>query len=329
MTKLTIPWLHRFAFFLSCLTVLLLAAGALVTGTGSGLAVPDWPLSFGQFFPPMFGGVLFEHGHRIIAGTVGIFTVCLAFVFWLSEPRPGVRALAIAAVGIVFCQAALGGLTVIFRLPTVVSVSHACLAQIFFSITVVLALVTSSTWKKPTVLLATEENALLPLPALCVLVNIVFFLQLIAGALMRHTHSGLAIPDFPLAFGHLVPRVFTLPIAIHFAHRLGAILVVTLVTWLTIRIYTRQSHQLDLVANAGALVGLVLFQLMLGAFIIWLRRPIPITTIHLIVGALSLASSVALTAQVFRLAGWRPFSSWGLSATFTSVSDNTAVKGVT
>lgn len=295
------PWLHRFAFFTSGMTVLLLAAGALVTGTGSGLAVPDWPLSFGQFFPPMVGGVLFEHGHRMVAGTVAILTFLLAGYFWMREPRGWVRGLALCAVGAVLMQATLGGITVLFKLPKMVSVSHACLAQLFFSITTVLVMVTSPAWKKTPQPLAAEEGVLVPLPALCVLVNVAFFLQLLMGAVMRHSHAGLAIPDFPLSFGKLVPPEFPFPVAIHFAHRMGAFTLIGLVTWLTVRVYTRQPSQLGLIATVGALSALVASQLLIGAFVIWTRRPIPLTTFHLVVGAMCLATSFLLTAQVLRL----------------------------
>jgi heme A synthase len=67
--------LHVFAMLLAGSTLTLIFVGGLVTSTGSGLAVPDWPLSFGQFFPRMVGGVFYEHGHRMVAATVGALTV--------------------------------------------------------------------------------------------------------------------------------------------------------------------------------------------------------------------------------------------------------------
>ena len=139
-------WLHRYAMLTAFCTFLLVIAGGLVTSTGSGLAVPDWPLSYGMFFPPLVGGILYEHGHRMIAGAVGIMTMLLAAWMWRSEPRRWARRLAAAAVLVVLAQAGLGGLTVIFLLPTAISVAHAGLAMGFFSITCALALVTSSSW---------------------------------------------------------------------------------------------------------------------------------------------------------------------------------------
>ncbi len=122
---------HRYAVLVAAATLLLIFAGGLVTSTGSGLAVPDWPLSFGQLFPPMEGGVLFEHGHRMVAAFVGLLTVVLAVWAWILGVRPAIRWLATAAVFLVVIQGVLGGITVLYRLPLWVSVAHACLAQTF------------------------------------------------------------------------------------------------------------------------------------------------------------------------------------------------------
>ena len=77
--------LHRFALLTAAVTFVLIFVGGLVTTTGSGLAVPDWPLSFGQVFPPMVGGVLYEHGHRLTAALVGVLTTVLAIWIWVRE----------------------------------------------------------------------------------------------------------------------------------------------------------------------------------------------------------------------------------------------------
>src|SRR5215831_13774760 len=96
--------LHRFALATAGATLVLLFLGGLVTSTGSGLAVPDWPLSFGQVFPAMVGGVLFEHGHRLAASTVGFLTLILSIWTVASETRPGVRVLGIAMLVAVILQ---------------------------------------------------------------------------------------------------------------------------------------------------------------------------------------------------------------------------------
>src|ERR1700675_2626694 len=143
--------LHRFATFVAACTVLLILAGSLVTSHGAGLSVPDWPTSYGWnmfTFPPSMwvANILYEHGHRLIASTVGFLTIVLAAWLWLAEPRCWLRWLGVAALGGVIAQGVLGGLTVIFFLPASISTAHAGLAEIFFCTTVSIALFTSPQW---------------------------------------------------------------------------------------------------------------------------------------------------------------------------------------
>ena len=114
--------LHRFAQFVVGCTVLLVLAGSLVTSTGSGLAVPDWPTSYGWnmfTFPPSkwVGGIFYEHGHRLIASTVGFLTIILAAWLWRADPRRWMKRLGVVALGAVIVQGVLGGITVLFFLP--------------------------------------------------------------------------------------------------------------------------------------------------------------------------------------------------------------------
>jgi len=293
-------WFHRYCLFLAGATIVLLAAGALVTGTGSGLAVPDWPLSFGQFFPPMIGGVLYEHGHRLIAGGVAALTVGLVLLARVWEPRAWVRRVAGAALGVVLLQATLGGMTVLLKLPPAVSVSHACLAQIFFTLICLTALVTAPSWRAPVVLLddCSELRALRPW---CLALNALLFTQLVFGAMTRHLKAGLAIPDFPLVFGGVFPPELTLAIGVHYTHRAGAFLIVALVASIAIRCLRRHFGHMGLTTTVGGLCGLLAVQFMMGGMVVWLKRPIPLTTAHLVIGAGCLAVSALLTAQVFRL----------------------------
>lgn len=291
-------WVGRTTLFTALSTVVLLAAGALVTGTGSGLAVPDWPLSFGQFFPPMVGGVFYEHGHRLIAGFVALLTVVQLFVVLRFEDRLWVKKLAFLAVALVLTQATLGGLTVLFLLPKAVSIAHACLAQTYFCNAIILMTVTSASWK--TSYSCKPDQSWFPLRWLSLLVVVGFFIQLLFGATMRHFGAGLAIPDFPLSFGKWIPAQWTFPVAIHFSHRMGAFLMVGFVAALVARVYRLYWNQFALLLYAGALMGFVWMQVMLGAMVIWLRRPISLTTIHLVLGAICLASAVTLTLQLFK-----------------------------
>src|SRR4051812_3304147 len=137
------PWRHRFSLLLVASTLVLIFVGGLVTSTGSGLSVPDWPLSYGMVMPPMVGGVFYEHGHRMVASAIGFLTLVLAIWTARRERRATLRRLAWAALGAVIAQGVLGGLPVMFLLPTPISVTPPCLAQAFFCMTIALAYLTS------------------------------------------------------------------------------------------------------------------------------------------------------------------------------------------
>jgi cytochrome c oxidase assembly protein subunit 15 len=272
-------WRHRFAVLTCACTLALIFIGGLVTSTGSGLAVPDWPLSYGMLMPPMVGGVFYEHGHRLAAATVGFLTLILALWTWRKEPRRAVRRLAWAALGVVILQGLLGGITVILLLPTAVSVLHACLAQAFFCLTVALAYATSREWLAagPP---AEDAAGLRPLSAVA---TALVFVQLLLGALMRHTGAGLAIPDFPLAFGRLLPPLEHTPVIVHFAHRLGA--VVALTGLLALFAAARRSRDPRFVRPAAALLILAGVQVALGATAVLTGKAVVPTTAHVAAGA--------------------------------------------
>src|SRR5216117_3362962 len=110
-------WAYRFCAALAGCTLFLIFVGGLVTSTESGLSVPDWPLSYGRLMPPMVGGIFYEHGHRMVATSVGILTVILAVGLYRREKRAWVRRLGYGALAAVVLQGVLGGLTVLFLLP--------------------------------------------------------------------------------------------------------------------------------------------------------------------------------------------------------------------
>ena len=294
-------WLHRFAVVTACATLCLIFVGGLVTSTGSGLAVPDWPLSFGQVFPPMVGGVFYEHGHRLVAAFVGVLTVTLAVLLSNWEPRAWVRWLGWGALAAVLIQGSLGGLTVLLRLPTSVSVLHACLAQVFFCLTVTIAVCTSPSW------LASRqigtETTVLSLRVLTRVTVGLVFVQLLLGALMRHTGAGLAIPDFPLAFGRVIPPFVSQGVLIHFLHRLGALAVAIAISWTVVRVLSAFGREAQLRRTALALFALLMLQLTLGALTIWTQRAVTPMTAHVAVGAAVLATSVILALRTARLVG--------------------------
>ncbi|TMD03130.1 MAG: heme A synthase, partial [Chloroflexi bacterium] len=297
------PLRHRLAVLLACATVVLLAAGGLVTSTGSGLAVPDWPLSFGRFFPRMVGGVLYEHGHRIAAAAVGAFTLILAGWFLLREGRRWVRMLALFAAGAIVAQGLLGGLTVLLRLPPSVSVAHACLAQGFFCLTIVLALATSRGFiaRTPSAL---EAEGSPPLWALASAACLLIYGQLILGAIMRHTGAGLAIPDFPLSFGRIVPPFLSFEIAVHFAHRVGALFVATAVLLAAARVMKKHRERGDLVVPSVVALVLLAVQIALGAATVLTRLAVAPATAHVVTGALLLAACLVLAVR--SALGWTP-----------------------
>lgn len=294
------PWLHRYAVLVSGATLILVTAGASVTSTGSGLAVPDWPLSFGTLFPPMVGGVLYEHGHRMIAGVVVLLTTIL--VVWLSrrEERVWVRKIGYAALGALIVQALLGGLTVLLRLPPLVSVSHSAFAMLFLCMTVSIALFTSGSWRQAG--RATDEPGAASLHRLALATTAVIYVQILLGAVMRHTGAGLAIPDFPLSYGRLVPPVFSQPVLIHFTHRVGAVAVSLCVIWLFVRTLRHHRHQSQLLHPSLLLAGILILQVFLGGLTIWTRRAVIPTTAHVSFGAVLLVLSLIITLRSYRLA---------------------------
>jgi heme a synthase len=282
-------WLHGYATFVACATFLLIIAGALVTGNDAGLSVPDWPTSFGSFrMPRMVGGVKYEHGHRMIAGAVGILTLILALWIWRSEPRRWVRRLGVAAVLAIVAQALLGGITVLFYLPVTISVSHACLAQLFFCISVSLALFTGQDWRWDDT--EFEDTSAPSLRRLSVTTTALVFVQLLLGAAFRHHGFGI------------VP------------HILVAGLVTVGVLWLLARVLAQFGSQPRMKRAVFLLSGLLVLQVFLGigSYLMLLSarnapQPLPavvaVTTTHVAVGALVLASSLLLTLKIYRYVG--------------------------
>jgi heme a synthase len=289
-------WHARYAKVVAACTVLLIAAGGMVTSTGSGLSVPDWPTTYGwnMFTFPLkhwVGGIRYEHSHRLIASTVGFLTIILALWTWRVETRAWVRKLGFAALGTVILQGLLGGLTVLFFLPPAISIAHAGLAQIFFCLTITMALVTSRGWKSSA---APVDDARLRRVAAAT--TALVYVQILLGATMRHNDAGLAIPDFPLAFGHLIPPAWNAKIAIHFAHRLGALLVTCAVLVVAARAW-RHAERRELRRPATLLVGLVCLQIALGATVVLSALQPAVNTLHVVNGALVLGTSLVLTLR--------------------------------
>jgi cytochrome c oxidase assembly protein subunit 15 len=323
--------LHRFAVFTSFCVFFLIIAGGLVTSTGSGLAVPDWPLSYGKLMPPMVGGIFYEHGHRMIATFVGMLTVILAVWLWKRDNRRWMKLLGFVALATVVIQGLLGGLTVMFLLPTAISVSHATLAQTFFALVASIALFTSRWWRDDGVqLLDGGTNTAWLLRAGLLSVAVVY-VQLILGALMRHTGSGLAVPDFPLAYGQWLPSlapdalieynrfliyedirlaadgpITASQILIHMLHRGWALVVVAVLVWLVVCLYRQRQARLGFLASV--LVGLLIAQVGLGIWTVLSQKSVAIATAHVATGALILVVSILSLLHVVKLSRGLSFS---------------------
>jgi cytochrome c oxidase assembly protein subunit 15 len=276
--------LHRFAVLVAVSTLFLVIAGASVTSNQAGLSVPDWPLSYGQVMPEMKGGVFYEHGHRMIASAVGFLTVILAIWLWRSDKRAWVRRLGFVALLAVIVQGVLGGMTVLFMLPKAVSISHACVAQLFFSTTVAIAIFTSPGWLKgPQVV---EDTGWPSIRSLALTASILTLAQVALGAGFRHR-----------AFG-IMPHVA------------GAVIVaLVLITVATFVLVQFPKHS-GLTKAAGVLIGITTVQILLGvlAYVVRLNHwdaanPAGVlvgsTVAHVAFGALTMASSVALALEVF------------------------------
>lgn len=298
-------WIHYWAVLLSAVVVGLIAAGALVTSKQAGLAVPDWPLSYGSLNPPRWWeieNVRAEHGHRLIAGTVALLTIGLAVSIARREARVWLRRIGYAAVAAVLLQALLGGMTVLFFLPTAISVSHAALAEIFLCLVVTIAVTTSRWWQSEPA--RSEQAAKIKSAAMTTTGAI--YLQILLGAVMRHSGAGLAIPDFPLAFGRLFPPTLDFAIGIHFAHRMGALVVTALVIWTGLRVWRMARAERRLARPAAVLVLLVAIQIALGATVVLSGKAVLPNTVHVATGATILATSLVLSLRSARLATRSP-----------------------
>lgn len=291
---------HLYYIFLVFMTVLLIVAGALVTSNDAGLAAPDWPLSYGQVNPRMVGGLFYEHGHRIIASTVGFLTLIGAIWMVLKESRKWVRRVALLSLASVGLQGILGGMTVLFGLPLLVSVLHACLAQIFLCIVVSLALFTSPKWEEHTQSL--PKNSSHTPVSLSVATTGFIFLQLILGAALRHTevYQGFT----------LVKAVYGAPLLV-IAHITGALFVITMIIVTSYKIFREHSGNSYITRPAMILIGLVSIQFILGlaAYMVRLlsqQAPQPLTSVvaitaaHVTGGALTLALQWALTVRLMQ-----------------------------
>lgn len=317
-------WLNRFAWFTAVATLLLIWSGGLVTSKGYGLAVPDWPNSFGynMFLFPIskwVGPIFFEHTHRLLASTIGFLTIILAIWLWRSERRQWLRNLGLVALGTVILQGVLGGLRVTL-LKDEIGIFHACLAQAFLALLAFIALATSSFWERIKAQVS-YRKAFGPIRTMAILITIAIYLQLGLGATMRHQHRDLAILDFPTANGSWIPdtsaaslaninvwrdargfsEVNAFQIWLQMIHRFLALLIAVTVFSFSYRVWRDASDVPGLWKLSIWWVALVLTQVTLGAWTIWSNKAADIATAHVAVGAAMLSFGVSICAIIWRI----------------------------
>jgi len=286
-------WPHRLALGLTAATLALIFIGGLVTTTHSGLAVPDWPLSYGRFFLPMTGGILFEHGHRLVAATIGFLTLLLAIFLTLKDSRSWVKKWGWTAVGFVILQGIFGGMTVLFKLPPLISIIHACMAQTFLCLVVALTVWTSPTWIKKGEPAPLSEEGRIPLHQLSVILFGVLFLQLVLGAILRHTGWGILL------------------------HITGAILVALCAAWIYKDVGTYHHGLTSIRPFSLAIIVVVGIQILLGfmSFLFLTTSSGPVNTpfrfvalitSHVFFGALLLGLSMILVLFTLPYKSLRP-----------------------
>jgi cytochrome c oxidase assembly protein subunit 15 len=277
---------HSFAIATALTTILLLAAGALVTSNDAADSVPDWPLAYGKIIPPLIGGIRYEYAHRVVAALVAILTTILAI--WLSRVtlKGSVRRWGWIAFALVLVQAFLGRERVLFGHAAVIATIHATVAQMFFITVVSLTLLTSSWWQSDLAPLADPGSP--SLRSLSIWTTAAILIQLTLGAGFRHG-----------AFGIL-------------PHLAGAVVVLFLAVWTSRAVRERFGKVRELRRWGILLQAFLGTQFLLGFAAYWavaqsLNAPQPvflyvlIEVAHVIVGALTLAVSVLLALTSFRL----------------------------
>lgn len=315
-------WLDRFAWITAGATFLLIGLGGLVTSKGAGMAVPDWPTTYGynMFLFPVHlwtGGIFYEHTHRLFASFVGLLTTILAVWLWVRDSRRWLRWLGVVAFVAVVIQGLLGGLRVtLFK--DELGIVHATLAQAFFVLVSLIALVSSG--RAATLARSLQIRPLSGgLRWMTAAATALILAQLVLGATMRHQHAGLAIPDFPLAYGKLWPPmdaasidlanrqrigvqefqpITAFQIGLHLAHRLGAMLILTAVGGLAWKATRELGKRAAFARMARIWAWLIAFQALLGALTVWSNKAADVATAHVLLGAASLLLGSTLTAGI-------------------------------
>ncbi len=277
---------HRFAIGTALATFLLLMVGGTVNPTGSSLACPEaWFICKGTMLPEMTGGVLFEHGHRMVAMTVGLLQIGLTVLLW--RRRKELRWLAVGALVLVCIQGSLGATTVAFKLPTAVSTAHLMTAMLYFALLIYLC------WRTRPVAETAPSPVSARLHTWITVAAVAVYAQISLGALVRHSGGALASIYLPLHQGQFWPDG-GFPLKVHMLHRIVGVLVGVLVLGVGVAAYRGLKQHGKLRGLAALAPMLVIGQVTLGVLAIWTIRSTPVVVAHVGVAAALWATFVLL-----------------------------------
>ena len=280
----------RIAFAAVAAVFVLMTLGNVVSATGSGLACPDWPLCHGSVIPPLRADVLIEYGHRLAALAASVLIVATTVATLASTRSSGLRRLAWLVPILLVVQIALGGITVLLKLPDLISTAHLVNALLILAALIVLGL----GLRGAAVAAADRPRRLARVGVIVLLV------QLALGGYVRHSGAGLACPDFPLCSGDVLPTGW-LP-AVHWTHRwLGVLLLGLFVHLALIRRTTA----------ARLTAALAILQVSLGIATVLLQLAPVIRAAHAAVGYSLWAVLVWASVEA---GGWPAFVSSGARA---------------
>tara|TARA_B100001123_G_C15334106_1_gene1032197 strand:- start:854 stop:1858 length:1005 start_codon:yes stop_codon:yes gene_type:complete len=297
------PKLAIYSFLVVFSTTFLLYAGSFTTSIGAGMVFPDWPLSNGSLNPEGWLGnraMLAEHSHRLLGATIGLLTLSLAIWIWFKDNRKWMRKLAILSLMAVIVQGLLGGLRVLFN-SLQFAMIHGCMAQVFLCMLVSMAAGQSAWWHNRLIPAGKTDGNAIAIRTFGLILCGLIFVQLVVGAIMRHSGAGLAIPTFPLTpEGGLLPTVWNFRVSIHFMHRAMALVIFLAYLFWAYRIARAGGVGKRIKSLGGIGVVLLLAQVSLGASVIWTyRSPIP-TSVHVIVGAFLFATTWLISFFLYK-----------------------------
>jgi len=292
----------------------LLYAGGFTTSTEAGMAFLDWPISNGSINPEGWLAdreMRAEHSHRLLGAAVGLLSIAMLVWIWLKEARRWLRSLAALNLGAVILQGVIGGMRVRFdslntgaadnSIAFALLVMHSLGAQVVICLLITIAVANSRQWIETAA--GWSEPVGMTIRAWGIAATVILLIQILLGAVMRHTNAGLAIPTFPHAApgGGLIPPVWTWAVTINFSHRVGAVLAVVALLAFAAQIWVQPGARRHLGLLAFVPTTLLALQVCLGALATWSLLNAHVATLHLLVGAFLLATCWMLTFLSFRL----------------------------